>query len=122
VIEIQKQIGAMAGADGRIPLEDSQKIAELVEENLRIAHELGTLTVEGGGDLSSALGSLEIIKFETSHRTEDGRLPLAAAKKIAESWEELGKFDIANGMRKAIQNAVESGDEFIGPKHYESLQ
>ena len=122
VIEIQKQIGAMAGADGRIPLEDSQKIAELVEENLRIAHELGTLTVEGGGDLSSALGSLEIIKFETSHRTEDGRLPIAAAKKIAESWEELGKFDIANGIRKAIQNAVESGDEFIGPKHYESLQ
>ena len=122
VIEIQKQIGAMAGADGRIPLEDSQKVAELVEENLRIAHELGTLTVEGGGDLSSALGSLEIIKFETSHRTEDGRLPIAAGKKIAESWEELGKFDIANGIRKAIQNAVESGDEFIGPKHYESLQ
>ncbi len=122
VIEIEKQIGEMASADGRIPFEDSLKVAELVEEKVRIAHELGTLTVEGGGDPSIAVESYKIIKFDTSQRTEDGRLPLAAAKKIAESWEELGKFNIANGMRKAIQNAVESGDEFIGPKHYESRQ
>ena len=58
----------------------------------------------------------------TKSLTPDGELPVMAAAKMADTWEQEGNFEVANRMRQVVQNAVERGDEVIKREHVEGIQ
>ena len=58
----------------------------------------------------------------TKSLTPDGELPVMAAAKMVDTWEQDGNFEAASRMRQVVQNAVERGDEVIKREHVEGVQ
>ena len=58
----------------------------------------------------------------TQSLTPDGKMPITAAAKLADSWEKDGNIEGARIMRLAIQNAIKSGDEVLKEEHIEEIQ
>ena len=119
--ELWKQIEAMARGDGNIDSKDALKVLELQEEMLRIGEELGNNYFDDGGSFDDFLRVAEMGRFMASHMTKDGKFPVSKGPKLADMLE---KWNPGAGerLRKVIQNAIESGDEFIQRKHLESVQ
>ncbi len=123
--ELWKQIEAMARGDGSIAPMEGLKVLDLKEEFLRIGEELGTNRFDDGGSFDDFLRFAEMTRemgrFMATHMTKDGKFPVSKAPELAnllEKWDS----EAPERMRKVIQNARESGDEFILPKHLESVQ
>lgn len=66
--------------------------------------------------------SIDLAINLTSNLDIEGNLPITAAAKIADSFEEEGKFEAANRMRSVIQNALKNGDEVLKEKHLTGIQ
>lgn len=123
--ELLKQIEAMAREGGSIDPMEGLKALELQKEIVRIGEELGTNHFDDGGSFDDFLRVAEIVgemgRFTATHMTKDGKLPVSKAPELADMLEKLDS-EAAQRMRKVIQNAKESGDEFILPKHLEKIQ
>ena len=106
----------MAREDGSIDSKDALKVLELQEEILRIGEELGNINFDDGSNVDDFLRVTERVtemgRFMATHMTEDGRFPVSKGPELADMLE---KWDSEAGekMRKVVQNAIESGDEFI---------
>ncbi len=119
--QIQAQIQAMGRGGGSIDPEESLKVLELQEEMLRIGEELGTNHFDDGGSFDDFLRFAEMGRFMAKHMTKDGKFPVSKGMELAnllEKWDS----DAPGRMRKVIQNAIESGDEFIQREHLEGVQ
>ena len=123
--ELWKQIEAMARGGGSIAPMEGLKALELQEEIVRIGEELGTNRFDDGGSFDDFLRvadmAREMGRFMATHMTKDGKLPVSKAPELADMFEKWDS-EAAERMRKVIQNARESGDEFIQRKHLESIQ
>ena len=85
-LEIQTQIEAMAGKDGRVSPKDMLKALVLFEESLRISQELGTLNSEADLD---PFAMIKRSKFIASHTTEDGKIPVSIGLRMADMFENV---------------------------------
>ena len=123
--ELWKQIEAMARGDGSINPEKALKVLELQEEMLRIGEELGTNRFDDGGSFDDFLRVADMARemggFMATHMTKDGKFPVSKGPALADMLEKWDS-EAAERMRKVIQNAIESGDEFIQRRHLESVQ
>ena len=91
-LEIQTQIEAMAGKDGRVSPKDMLKALVLFEESLRISQELGTLNSEADLD---PFAMIKRSKFIASHTTEDGKIPVSIGLRMADMFENDGNHEAA---------------------------
>ena len=123
--ELWKQIQAIGREGGSIDPQDTLKVLELQEEMLRIGEELGTNRYDDGGSFDDFLRVSELMRemgrFMSSHMTKDGKLPVSKAPEMADMLEKWDA-DAGEKMRKVIQNAIESGDEFIQREHLKNVQ
>ena len=123
--ELWKQIEAMARGDGSIDPMEGLKALELQEEIVRIGEELGTNHFDDGGSFDEFLRVAEMTRemgrFMATHMTKDGKFPVSKGMELADLLEKWDS-EAPERMRKVIQNAKESGDEFILPKHLESVR
>ena len=118
-LEIQTQIEAMAGKDGRVSPKDMLKALVLFEESLRISQELGTLNSEADLD---PFAMIKRSKFIASHTTEDGKIPVSIGLRMADMFENDGNHEAAEKMRILTKHALQNGDEFFEPRHAEALR
>lgn len=123
--ELWKKIQAIGREGGNIDPHDALKVLELQEEMLRIGEELGTNRYDDGGSFDDFLRVSEMMRemgrFMSSHMTKGGKLPVSKAPEMADMLEKWDA-DAGEKMRKVIQNAIESGDEFIQREHLENVQ
>ena len=120
-LELWKQIQAMARGDGSIDSKHALKVLELQEEMLRIGEELGNSYFDDGSSSDDFLRVAEMGRFMASRMTKDGKLPVSKAPALADMLEKWNP-DAGAKMRRVIQNAIESGDEFIQREHLEGIQ
>lgn len=116
--ELQKEIEALAGEDGRVALKDTLKGLALLEEIYQIEREFGTLN---SGEVDP-FAMIKRGKFITSHTTKDGQVPVSIGSQLAEMYEDDGLFEVAENMRILTQRALQNGDEFFKPEHLEGLR
>lgn len=123
--ELWKQIQAMGRGGGSIDPEESLKVLELQEEMLRIGEELGTNHFDDGGSFDDFLRVSEMMRemgrFMAKHMTKDGKFPVSKGMELADMLEKWDS-EAPRRMRKVIQNAIESGDEFIQREHLGGVQ
>ena len=123
--ELWKKIQAIGREGGNIDPHDALKVLELQEEMLRIGEELGTNRYDDGGSFDDFLRVSEMMRemgrFMAKHMTKDGKFPVSKGMELADMLEKLDS-EAPRRMRKVIQNAIESGDEFIQHEHLKNVQ
>ena len=94
-----------------------------VHQALTLIKELTLIEQElNGQDNTDILRYIQRGINTTQSLTPDGKMPIPAAAKLADAWEEDGNFEGARIMRLAIQNARKNRDEFLKEEHIEESQ
>ena len=119
-MEIYEQIKTIAPEGITVHSSDDP---EGVLQALELFKELSQIDEElSGYSNDDALRMIQRSINMTRSLTPDGELPVMAAAKMADTWEQDGNFEAASRMRRVVQNAVEHGDEIIKREHVEGVQ
>lgn len=119
-VEIYDQLKTIAPEGVTVHSSDDP---EGVLRALELFKELSQIDEELSGYSSdNALRMIQRSINMTRSLNSDGKLLVAAAAKMAETWEQDGNFEAANRMRQVVQKAVESGDEVIKREHVEEVR
>lgn len=96
---------------------------ETLLQVLELTKELTKIEGELNGYIDhETVHSIDLAINLTGNLDIDGNLPITAAAKIADSFQEEGKLEAANRMRLVIQNALKNGDEVLKEKHLAGIQ
>ena len=119
-VEIYEQLKTIAPEGVTVHSSDDPKgvlqALDLFKELSQIDEELS------GYSNNDALRMIQRSINMTRSLTPDGELPVMAAAKMADTWEQDGNFEAASRMRQVVQNAVENGDEVIKREHIEHVR
>lgn len=119
-VEIYDQLKTIAPEGVTVHSSDDP---EGVLRALELFKELSQIDEELSGYSSdNALRMIQRSINMTRSLNSDGKLPVVAAAKMAETWEQDGNFEAANRMHQVVQKAVESGDEVIKREHVEEVR
>lgn len=119
-VEIYDQLETIAPEGVTVHSSDDP---EGVLRALELFKELSQIDEELSGYSSdNALRMIQRSINMTSSLNSDGKLPVVAAAKMAETWEQDGNFEAANRMHQVVRKAVESGDEVIKREHVEEVR
>lgn len=115
---LREQLQEMLPIDGIAEPERALQAINLQQEIYRIGKELGTVETSGGDPMVA----YEINKLVLSNLTPDGEIPVSIGPQFAELLEKSGEKEIAAGVRRAMQRAVENGDTVFKPEHIEGIR
>ena len=115
---LREQLQEMLPIDGIAEPERALQAINLQQEIYRIGKELGTVEFSGGDPMVA----FEINKLVLSNLTPDGEIPVSIGTQFAELLEKSGEKEIAAGIRRAMQRAVENGDTVFKREHIEGIR